>query len=338
MQHGHLFRSQETPFAATYILLGQTGKGNAVKVNHLVPYFLKDTAYHTVLTGVDLQSDMLAVLLGELKCVRDDTLVIEDDTGTYDCLIHLVQFTIQGNGINFLFVELRMRQFGRQVTVIGEQQYTGGIAIQATYGIDTLRTSTTNDVDDGMTLLRIIGGGNGVLGFVEQDIHLTFPTNGLVMETDVIGRQHLGTEVIDSDTVDGDHACLDEIIGFPTGTDTCVSEVFIKTYRLGRILHLLFIDLLLMMRVEVVIAFGFTAERFVRTLGTISERTFAKRTLGTIFCKCTFRTLTKGTFGTISSFTGKTGTSRDGLSFPMETRTGSAFSFIVGIKHVFSKH
>ena len=99
LEESDLLRSQETPFAAAYILLGQTGKRNAVEVHYLIPYFLEYAAHNAVLTGVDLQTDMLAVGFRELQSIRNNALVIQYYTGTDNSFIHFVQFMIQRNGI-----------------------------------------------------------------------------------------------------------------------------------------------------------------------------------------------------------------------------------------------
>ena len=87
-------------------------------------------------------------------------------------------------------MEFRMGQLSGQVAVVGEQQHTGGITVQTAYRINTLSTSVTNDIDYRMTLLRIIRSGDGILRLIEQNIHLTLTTNRLIVETNVIRRQH----------------------------------------------------------------------------------------------------------------------------------------------------
>ena len=345
MEEGNFLRCEETPFAATDVLLGQSGKGHAVEVDHLVPYFLEDTAYDAVLSGVDLQTDMTAVRFGELESVGRDALVVQYDAGTNDRLIHLFQLAVERNGVDLLLVELGMGQLGCQITVIGEQQHTGRVAVETTYRVDALGTGVTDDINDRMTFLRVISRGDGVLGFVEQNIYLALTANRLVMETDIIRRQHFDAEVIDGHPIDGDDTCLNEIICLTTRAYTCVSKELVQTYRLGRILVLLTIDLLLVRRIDAVIAFGTLSERTVRALGALTaERTLrtivvvrtlrTARTIGTFTTERTLRTLaveTKGFRSVVVSLTGKSRTSRYRLTLSAKTRTGSAFAFIVGI-------
>ena len=87
-------------------------------------------------------------------------------------------------------MEFRMSQLSGQVTVVGQQQHTGGITVQTTHRIDTLCTSISNDINYRMTLLRIIRCRYGILRLIEQNIHLTLTAYRLIVETNVIRRQY----------------------------------------------------------------------------------------------------------------------------------------------------
>ena len=82
LQECDLFWGEETPFAATYVFLCQSGEGNTIEVDYLVSHFLEDSAYHAVLAGVNLQTNMFAVFFGEFQCIRNNTLIIQNDTIT----------------------------------------------------------------------------------------------------------------------------------------------------------------------------------------------------------------------------------------------------------------
>ena len=339
MEHIHLFGCEETPFTATYVFLGQAGKRNTVEVNYLIPYFLEYTTNNAVLSRVNLQTNMLAVLFGELQRVGDDTLVVQYDTGTNDSFVHFLQLTVESNCVDLLLMELRVRQLSCQVTIVGKQQYTGGITVETTYRIDALLTGITHDIDDGMTLLRVVGGRHRVLRFIEQDIDLTFATNGLVMETNIIRRQHFNAQRISYYSIDSNDTGLNKIIRLSTGTDTCVSKVLIQTNRLRQIFMLLTINLLFMSRIESVITFGFTSERTVRTVGALAVgRTFAvkraMRTIGSLYALW-IKTESSG----FVTFAVESGTSRNRFALSAEARTRSALTIVgIVVKHVFSKH
>ena len=323
LEEGYLLWREETPFAATNVFLRQTGERHTIEVDDLIPYFLEDSAYDAVLTGVDLQTDMLTVAFRKLQGIGDDTLVVQYDTGANDRLIYLVQLLVKRDGIDLLLVKLRMGQFGCQVSVVGEQQHTRRVTVQTTYRIDTLGAGRTNDIDHRVTLLRVIGRGHRVLGFIKQDIDLAFPTNGLIMEAYVIRRKHLHAQTIRHLTIDRDHTGLDKIIGLTTGTYTGIGQVFIQTNRLRRIFVLLTIVLLFTFGIESVVAFRFVK----RTTRTALAVLMKARTLLVAFALET-RT------GLVFAITLKTRTGL--LSVSVKTRTRPAFSFIVGmiVKHV----
>ena len=91
---------------------------------------------------------------------------------------------------------------------------------------------------------------------------------------------------------------------------------------------LLTIGLLLAIGIEAVVAFeGLMAERTLRTVALFRTVGRTARTLKAVGIE------SKG-FRTTFTITGETGTLRDGFALTMKTRTRSAFSLIVGIKHV----
>lgn len=195
----------------------------------------------------------MAVGFGELECIGYNPFVIKHDAGTYDSFVHFLEVTVEGDGVHFLLVELRMREFGSQVTVIGKEEHAGGVSIKPSDGIDTLGAGIADDIDDGVPFLRVIGGGDGVLGFIEKDIYLAFASYGLVMETDLISRQHFDAERVHDLSVDGDDTGLDKIIRLATGTDARVGEEFIESYGLGGVLVQFAVSLLFAWGIESVV-------------------------------------------------------------------------------------
>ena len=279
MQHSYLFGVEEAVFAASHVLLGQTGEGNAVEGYDFVAHFLKHTAHYAVLTRVDLQTDMLAILLRELQCIGDDTLVVKNHSGTKDSFIYLLQVAIQRSGVDLFLIEFGVRQFGSQVTIVGQQEHTCCVAVEATYRIDTLGTSVANDINYRVALLRIVGCSNGIFRLIEQDIHLMLAANGLVVETHLIGRQHFGTQRISHHAVDGNHTGLDKIIGLTTRADACVSQEFIQTNRFRRVFVLAVVGVTLLSGIYALIAFRFVETRtLLRLFAIVVETAVACRT------------------------------------------------------------
>jgi len=59
----------------------------------------------------------------------------------------------------------------RQIAIVGEQEETGGIAVETAYGIDAFPDGTADELHDGVTLLRVGRGGEKAFGLIHQDIH-----------------------------------------------------------------------------------------------------------------------------------------------------------------------
>ena len=137
---------------------------------------------------------MMTVSLGELECIGDDALIVKYDTCTKNGFVNRIEFAVQRSGIDFLLAELRMGQLGCQVTVVGQQQHTGGVAIETADRINTLSAGIANNVNHRFTLFGIVGRSDGVLGLVEQDIYFPFAANRLIVESYLIGRQHFRAE------------------------------------------------------------------------------------------------------------------------------------------------
>ncbi len=120
---------------------------------------------------------------------------------------------IEEHVIHLLLQELRMGELAGQLTVVGKQQHTGGVAVETAHGIDALGAGTLNDVHHGLTLLRVIARRDAVLGFIEQDIHLLLNRYRLTLELHLVGALHLGAEFGHHLAVDGHLALCDIVIG-----------------------------------------------------------------------------------------------------------------------------
>ena len=148
--------------------------------------------------------------------------------------------------IDLLLEELRMRQFAGKLTVVGQQQHTGGVAVQTAYRIDALRTCVLHEIHHSLALLRIITGSDVVLRLVEQHIYFLLKCDRLIVELHDIGAEHLGAELCDDLVIDRHHTCLDELISFTTRADAGVGQIFVQTDRLVRVdVLLLVLDTLL---------------------------------------------------------------------------------------------
>ena len=75
-----------------------------------------------------------------------------------------------------------MGQLAGQVTIVGEQEHTRGVAVQTTHGIDTLAAGILHEVHHRLAVLGVIAGGHIILGLVEEHIDLLLDGHELVVE------------------------------------------------------------------------------------------------------------------------------------------------------------
>ena len=118
--------------------------------------------------------------------------------------------------INLLLQELRVSQLTCEFTVVGQQQHTGGVAVEASDGINTFGTSALNEVHDGLAVLGIVGSGDIILRLVEQDIDLFLDLHQLIVELHFVRTLDLGAELCNDNAIDADYASLDEGVGLTT--------------------------------------------------------------------------------------------------------------------------
>lgn len=229
-EHVNFLLGEEAPIAATEILLGETGKLHAIELNDTIAKALEDTAHDAVLAGMDLNANLrLVVFLGIFDGIGMHLTILQLDT--FSNLLHIGSgnVLVEIDVINLLLEELRMRELGSQVTVVGEQEHTRGVAVETAYGIDALRADILHEIHHGLALLRIVAGGDIVLGFIEQHIHFLLQSDGLVMEHHLIGAEHLGAELGNHFPIDLHYACLDELIGLTTAANAGIGEELVQT-------------------------------------------------------------------------------------------------------------
>ena len=171
----------------------------------------------------------LVVFLGIFDGIGMHLTILQLDT--FSNLLHIGSgnVLVEIDVINLLLEELRMSELGSQVTVVGEQEHTRGVAVETTYGIDALRANILYEIHHGLALLRIVAGGDIVLGFVEQHIYFLLQSDGLVMEHHLIGAEHLGAKFGNHFPIDLHYACLDKLIGLTTAANAGIGEELVQT-------------------------------------------------------------------------------------------------------------
>ncbi len=131
--------------------------------------------------------------------------------------------------IYLLLDELGVCQLGGQVAVVGEQQHAGGVAVQASHGIDALGAGVAHQVKHGGTAVGIVARGDAVLGFVQKYVAFALGRNYLVVVFHHVVALDLGAEFGHDLTVHLDLACGDVFVGLAARAQACVGHIFVQT-------------------------------------------------------------------------------------------------------------
>ena len=192
---------------------------------------LKDAAHDAVAARVDLDTGLLAVGGGDVAhSIGVDGTVVELNAVGDVLHVLLADGLVGPHLIDFLLYILRMGQLGCQVTVVGEQQHTGGVAVQSSHGVDALLAGTLHEVHDGLAAVGIVAGGDAVLGFVQQDVALLLGGYDLaVILYDVLGG-NLHAEFGNDLAIDFDKALLDVFISHTARADAGVGHELVQAY------------------------------------------------------------------------------------------------------------
>ena len=195
----------------------------------MVTEALEDTAHDAVLAAVYLDAHLaLVVVVGILYGVSVYLAIFEGDAIGY--LLHVVggKVLVKIYVIDLLLQELRVSELAGELAIVGKEQHTHGVAVQATYGIDALRTGILDQIHNGLALLWIVDGGNVVLRFVKQYIDLFLDRDGLVMKLNLVGAENLGSQFGNDLTIDRYHTGLDKLVGLATRAYTGIGQKLVK--------------------------------------------------------------------------------------------------------------
>src|SRR3712207_4392739 len=128
-----------------------------------------------------------------------------------------------------------MGKFAGQITIVSQKEHTGSVAVQTTYGVDTLGASVLHKVHDGFALLRIVAGGYIIFGLIEQNIDFLLNANGLFVELHLVGTEYLCTQLGNDYAINRDNACLYKLIGLTATANSGIGQELVKSQRLCRI-------------------------------------------------------------------------------------------------------
>ena len=196
----------------------------------MVTQRFKNAANDAVTSRVNLDTGLLAVGGGDVAhCIGVDGTVVEFNTVGDVLHVFLADGLVGPHLIDFLLYILRMGELGCEVSVIGEQKHTGGVAVKTSHRIDALFTGSLHEVHDGFTAVGVIAGGDTVLGLVEQDVALLFSGHDFaIVLHDILGR-NLHTQFSHNSIIDHDETLLDVFIGHAARADAGVSQELVQT-------------------------------------------------------------------------------------------------------------
>ena len=190
----------------------------------------KNTTYHAVTTRVDFDTGLFLV---GFRNVADgigmDFAVFKFYTVGNVLHVVLRDWLVDPHVINFLLHIFRVSEFRGQFTVVSEQEYSGGVAVETSYRIDSLGASILNEVHNGKAAIGVILGCYAILRFVEQDVALAFKCHHLTLIFYSVGSGDLGTEFSNRSSVNENLTLLYQFIGFTTRAHTGICHEFVQT-------------------------------------------------------------------------------------------------------------
>ena len=160
-------------------------------------------------------------------CLRSVTVVELNAVG--DVLHVLLADGLVGpHLVDFLLDILGVGELGREVTIVGEQEHTSGVAVQTSHGIDAFLTGTLDEVHNGLAAVGVVAGGDAILGLIEQDVALLLGGYNLsIVFHNVLGgdfHAEFGSYL----AVDLDETLLDVFIGYTTRADAGVGHELVQ--------------------------------------------------------------------------------------------------------------
>ena len=195
----------------------------------MVTQRFENAAHDAVAARVDFDTGLLAVGGGDVAhSIGVDGTVVEFYTVGNVLHVFLADGLIGPYLVDFLLDILRMGELSCQVTVVGEQQYTSGVAVQTSHWIDALFTGTFHEIHDGFAAVGIVTGCDTVFGLVKQDVALLFGGYDFtVIFNDILGRD-LHAEFCYHDIVDHDKAFLDIFISNTARADAGIGHELVQ--------------------------------------------------------------------------------------------------------------
>ena len=160
---------------------------------------------------------------------RDQALV-EAHTGGQPAQLVAARLLGKAHAVHLLHTVARVHELVREIAVIGEQQQTAGVGIEAA---DRVQACTTRqELADGATALRVVERGDDADRFVDDVVDvLRTATDRLAVDRDPITRVlDLGSRLGDDVAVHRDTALRDEVVTLAPRTDATVGQVLVESH------------------------------------------------------------------------------------------------------------
>ena len=143
--------------------------------------------------------------------------------------------------INFLLQEFRVSQFCSQFSVVGEEKNPRGVSVETSDRIDAFATGMLHQIHHRFAVLRVFAGGHISFGFVQEDIDFLFHFHGIVVETNLVGSEELGSKSGDDFSVHYHQTRNNLFDGIATRANACIGKEFVQANGLCGIVVLFFI-------------------------------------------------------------------------------------------------
>ena len=102
------------------------------------------------------------------------------------------------------------------------------LTVQPPHRINPFITGILHKCHYRFSFLGIIGGGHIILGFIQQQVDLSFSPDPFTVITHVITGLYFRSQLGDAFPVHSNNTCGDQLICLTPGADTRCGNVFIK--------------------------------------------------------------------------------------------------------------
>ena len=176
----------------------------------------------------DADNAFVVEAFGVLDVVDFDGAVLE-----FDAFEHLLHILACDRLVEFDLVDLvdhrgRMGELAGELAVVGEEEESGGVAVETADRIDTFAAGAVDKHHDGLAFLRVVDGGDITFRLVHQEVTFGFGAEGLTAVGDDVAGLHLIAHLGDNLTVDLDASSLNELVGFTTAANSSVGDIFVE--------------------------------------------------------------------------------------------------------------